>query len=157
MNLSFLQNVRTSLKISNNLNSGDTYPQSDGANKNYPNSKYGSYSEYAFSLSGQIPPELLAADCLIRENNERSHSVADRRMLGVSECWVPVDILPLLCLHPTQALQALTSYGIDLGYDNPSQSEGVSTMRESRVLNRCEVPGISPPLSIISQALSMYL
>ena len=157
LNLSFLHNVSTSLKSSNNLKSGGTNSQSGEFSKSVPISKYSSYSDYVFRLPYEIPPELLTADRLIRENSERSHSVAGRRLLGASECWVPVDILPLLCLHPTQALNALTSYGTDLGYDYPSQPEGVSAMRESRVLNRCEVHGISPPLSIISQALSTYL
>ena len=153
LNLSFLRSVRTSTSQASkkDLNAGD------GADETYPNSKYSSYNGYVFRPASEVPPELLTADRLIRESNERSHGVADRKMLNEYECWIPVDILPLLCLHPTQALLAITSYGVDLGYDNPSPPDGVSTMRECRDRNTSEVHGTSPPPSVISQALSTYL
>ena len=36
-------------------------------------------------------------------------------------CWVPLSIVPLLCLHPTQVFQSISCYGSDQSYDNPEQ------------------------------------
>ena len=154
LNISFLHTVRTSVPSGNDMRFSCT--AHDAANTYSHDSACVNHSSGPSRVD--VPLELLVADRCIREMRDERDSVGSAETSSVCECWIPLGIVPLLCLHPTQTLRALTSYGVDFGYDNPSPTtEGLQTVKEWSDKNSREIESISVASqpSIISQALGM--
>ena len=108
------------------------------------------------------------------ESNSESENRSESQGLSGCECvgereaecvcactsWVPLGLLPLLCLEPSQAMDAIdrygtTSFGSPSSSLRPTHTDAVSSVTELERMNGSEVHKASPPTtpSVMSQTI----